>query len=97
MIRIPMQLQLVIIFFQFFFLFVFYILYNFFFLIYYVSIGIDPRFKLGYYQKQEWEQYYIDAAKKIFTDIFKNFYQDNIDDANNRENTNDESDIFNNL
>src|SRR5204863_9725935 len=34
------------------------------FLIYYVSIVIDPRFKLGYYQKQEWEQYYIDAAKK---------------------------------
>src|SRR5204863_7506354 len=64
-----------------------------FFLIYYISIVIDPRFKLGYYQKQEWEQYYIDAAKKIFTDTFKNFYQDNIDDANNRENTNDESDF----
>src|ERR1044071_2910183 len=73
MIRIPMQLQLVIIFFQFFFLFDLYILYNCFFLIYYVSIVIDPRFKLGYYQKQEWEQYYIDAAKKIFTDTFKNF------------------------
>src|SRR2546423_4855373 len=93
MIRIPMQLQLVIIFFQFFFLFDLYILYNCFFLIYYVSIVIDPRFKLGYYQKQEWEQYYIDAVKKIFTDTFKNFYQDNIDDANNRENTNDESDF----
>ena len=53
MIRIPMQLQLVIIFFQFFFLFDLYILYNCFFLIYYVSIVIDPRFKLGYYQKQE--------------------------------------------
>ena len=63
MIRIPMQLQLVIIFFQF-FLFDLYILYNCFFLIYYVSIVIDPQFKLGYYQKQEWEQYYIDAAKK---------------------------------
>src|SRR2546421_7571930 len=49
-----------------------------FFLIYYVSIVIDPQFKLGYYQKQEWEQYYIDVAKKIFTDTFKNFYQDNI-------------------
>ena len=68
-----------------------------FFLIYYVSIVIDPRFKLGYYQKQEWEQYYIDAAKKIFTDTFKNFYQDNIDDANNRENTNDESDFLFNI
>jgi len=75
-------------------LFDLYILYNCFFLIYYVSIVIDPRFKLGYYQKQEWEQYYIDAAKKIFTDTFKNFYQDNIDDANNRENTNDESDFL---
>src|SRR2546430_17046203 len=94
MIRIPMQLQLVIIFFQFFFclIYTFYIIV--FFLIYYVSIVIDPRFKLGYYQKQEWEQYYIDAAKKIFTDTFKNFYQDNIDDANNRENTNDESDFL---
>src|SRR6185437_14775702 len=68
MIRIPMQLQLVIIFFQFFFLFDLYILYNCFFLIYYVSIVIDPRLKLGYYQKQEWEQYYIDTAKRIFTD-----------------------------
>src|SRR5947208_15718580 len=68
-----------------------------FFLIYYVSIVIDPRFKLGYYQKQEWEQYYINAAKKIFTDTFKNFYQDNIDDANNRKNTNDESDFLFNI
>ena len=68
-----------------------------FFLIYYLSIVIDPRFKLGYYQKQEWEQYYINAAKKIFTDTFKNFYQDNIDDANNRENTNDESDFLFNI
>jgi len=58
--------------FSIFFLFDLYILYNCFFLIYYVSIVIDPRFKLGYYQKQEWEQYYIDAAKKIFTDTFKN-------------------------
>jgi len=90
MIRIPMQLQLVIIFFQFFFCWI-YTFYIIVFLIYYLSIVIDPRFKLGYYQKQEWEQYYIDAAKKIFTDTFKNFYQDNIDDANNRENTNDES------
>ena len=97
MICIPMQLQLVIIFFQFFFclIYTFYIIV--FFLIYYVSIVIDPRFKLGYYQKQEWEQYYIDAAKKIFTDTFKNFYQDNIDDANNRENTNDESDFLFNI
>src|SRR5256714_12589816 len=63
MIHIPIQLQLVIIFFNF-FLFDLYILYNCFFLIYYVSIVIDPQFKLGYYQKQEWEQYYIDAAKK---------------------------------
>src|SRR5436189_1926163 len=94
MIRIPMQLQLVIIFFNF-FLFDLYILYNCFFLIYYVSIVIDPRFKLGYYQKQQY--YYIDAAKKIFTDTFKNFYQDNIDDANNRENTNDESDFLFNI
>src|SRR2546423_3912677 len=63
MIRIPMQLQLVIIFFQFFCLiYTFYIIV--FFLIYYVSIVIDPQFKFGYYQKQEWEQYYIDAAKK---------------------------------
>ena len=74
-----------------------YILYNCFFLIYYVSIVIDPRFKLGYYQKQEWEQYYIDAAKKIFTDTFKNLYQDNIDDTNNRENTNNESDFLFNI
>src|SRR5436190_2404688 len=50
--------------FSIFFLFDLYILYNCFFLIYYVSIVIDPWFKLGYYQKQEWEQYYIDAAKK---------------------------------
>src|SRR5437764_138653 len=96
MIPIPMQLQLVIIFFNF-FLFDLYILYNCFFLIYYVSIVIDPQFKLGYYQKQEWEQYYIDAAKKIFTDTFKNFYQDNIDDANNRENTNDQSYFISNI
>jgi len=68
-----------------------------FFLIYYLSIVIDPRFKLCYYQKQEWEQYYINAAKKIFTDTFKNFYQDNVDDANNRENTNDESDFLFNI
>src|SRR5947207_6662762 len=93
MICIPMQL----LFFQFFFclIYTFYIIV--FFLIYYVSIVIDPQFKLGYYQKQEWEQYYIDAAKKIFTDTFKNFYQDNIDDANNRENTNDESDFLFNI
>src|SRR2546421_11639804 len=59
-----MKLQLLIIFFQFFFclIYTFYIIV--FFLIYYVSIVIDSRFKLGYYQKQEWEQYYIDAAKK---------------------------------
>src|SRR6266516_4619610 len=41
--------------------------------------------------------YYIDTAKKIFTDTFKNFYQDNIDDTNNRENTNDESDFLFNI
>src|SRR6266498_1995704 len=68
-----------------------------FFLIYYLSIVIDPRFKLCYYQKQEWEQYYINAAKKNFTDTFKSFYQDNVDDANNRENTNDESDFLFNI
>src|SRR5207248_10843002 len=92
-----MQFQLVIIFFQFFFclIYTFYIIV--FFLIYYVSIVIDSQFKLGYYQKQEWEQYYINAAKKIFTDTFKNFYQDNIDDANNRENTNDKSDFLFNI
>src|SRR5206468_11017449 len=57
-----------------------------FFLIYYLSIVIDPRFKLCYYQKQEWEQCYINAAKKIFTNTFKNWFQDSVD-ANNRENT----------
>src|SRR5436190_18046849 len=97
MIHIPMQLQLVIIFFQFYFCLIYTFYISVFFLIYYVSIVIDPQFKLGYYQKQEWEQYYIDAAKKIFTDTFKNFYQDNIDDANNRENTNDESDFLFNI
>src|SRR5947207_3803773 len=35
--------------------------------------------------------------KKIYTDTFKNFYQDNIDDANNRENTNDKSDFLFNI
>src|SRR5437764_10730622 len=93
MIPIPMQLQLVIIFFQF-FLFDLYILYNYFFLIYYVSIVIDPRFKLGYYQKQEWEQYYIDAAKKIFTDKLKNFYKNNINDVKNKEKINNKSNFL---
>src|SRR5207247_9293993 len=79
----------------------FHLIYTFFiivfFLIYYLSIVINSRFKLCYYQKQEWEQYYINAAKKIFTDTFKNFYQDNVDDANNRENTNDKSDFLFNI
>src|SRR3954471_1388557 len=93
MIHTPMQLHLVSIFFQFFL----YILYNlFFFKIYYLSIVIDSRFKLCYYQKQEWEQCYINAARKIFIDTFKNFYQDNID-ANNRENTNDKGNFFFNI
>ena len=87
-------MQLVSIFFQFFFSFDLYILYNCFF---FNLLFIDLWFKLCYYQKQEWEQYYINAAKKIFTDTFKNFYQDNVDDANNRENTNDESDFLFNI
>ena len=91
----PIQSQLVSIFFHF-FLFDLCILYNCFFLIYYLSIVIDPRFKLCYYQKQEWEQHYIDMAKKIFNDTFKNFYQDNVD-TNNRENINDEGDFFFNI
>jgi len=92
MIRMLMQSQLVRIFFV-----SFVHLYICFFLIYYSSIVIDPRFKLYYYQKQEWEQCYIDAAKKIFTDTFENFYQDNVDAANNREKANDESDFLFNI
>ncbi|CAB5124200.1 unnamed protein product [Rhizophagus irregularis] len=56
------------------------------------------RFKLSYYQKQEWEQHYIDAAKQIFTDTFKNNYQDNIDIINESENTiNNDNDFFFNI
>ncbi|CAB4397004.1 unnamed protein product [Rhizophagus irregularis] len=65
---------------------------------YAIAIIIDPQFKLSYYQKQKWEQHYIDATKQIFTDTFKNNYQDNIDIINESENTiNNDNDFFFNI
>ena len=53
-------------FFQFFFVSLIYIYFTLLFFLN-LSIVINPRFKLSYYRKQEWEQHYIEAAKKIFT------------------------------
>jgi len=85
-----MQSQLVC-FFNFFFVSLIYIYFTLLFFLN-LSIVIDPRFKLSYYRKQEWEQHYIEAAKKIFISTFKDFYQNN--NAINDIQNNDESDFF---
>lgn len=35
---------------------------------------LDPRIKLKYYENQEWEQEYINMAKKILTDKYNECY-----------------------
>ena len=35
---------------------------------------MDPRIKLKYYENQEWEQEYIDVAKKILVDKYNECY-----------------------
>ena len=38
---------------------------------------LDPRIKLKYYQTQEWEQEYIDAALEIVTNVYNINYKQN--------------------
>ena len=53
-------------------------LFNYFLFSYFFPLLIsvlDPRIKLNYYKKQEWEEKYIDAAVKIIKDTYNNDYQ----------------------
>ncbi|GBC14748.2 zinc finger BED domain-containing protein RICESLEEPER 2-like [Rhizophagus irregularis DAOM 181602=DAOM 197198] len=43
--------------------------------LYYISTILDPRCKLNYYKKNNWEQKYIDKATNIITDKYKEIYQ----------------------
>ena len=53
--------------------------------------------KLKYYQQQDWEQEYIDAARKIVTDTYNKNYKNNLPDnfVDKLEDQNDFFGIFN--
>ncbi|PKC54354.1 hypothetical protein RhiirA1_317887, partial [Rhizophagus irregularis] len=42
--------------------------------LYYILTILDPRCKLNYYKKNNWEQKYIDKATNIITDKYKEIY-----------------------
>ena len=44
------------------------------YLYYYIKV-LDPRLKLQYYIDTEWEQHYIDAAKRTITNKWTNYYK----------------------
>lgn len=51
---------------------------------------MDPRLKLQYYDDNDWEAEYILEAKKIVTDIWNNFYKNNIDISQSSDNLEDD-------
>jgi hypothetical protein len=56
---------------------------------------LDPRVKLKYYKKQEWEQEYIDAAIKIIKDVYsENYRNDNSLHIDIETQENDQNNFF---
>ncbi|CAB5327112.1 unnamed protein product [Rhizophagus irregularis] len=51
---------------------------------------MDPQLKLQYYDDNDWEAEYILEAKKIVTDIWNNFYKNNIDISQSSDNLEDD-------
>jgi len=51
---------------------------------------MDPQLKLQYYDDNNWEVEYILEAKKIVTDIWNNFYKNNIDISQSSDNLEDD-------
>ena len=51
---------------------------------------MDPQLKLQYYDDNNWEVEYILKAKKIVTDIWNNFYKNNIDISQSSDNLEDD-------
>ncbi|CAB4383547.1 unnamed protein product [Rhizophagus irregularis] len=58
--------------------------------IYIIATAMDPRLKLQYYDDNDWEAEYILEAKKIVTDIWNNFYKNNIDISQSSDNLEDD-------
>lgn len=46
------------------------------YLYYYIKV-LDPRLKLQYYADNNWEEYYINDAKRIIIDAWTNYYKNN--------------------
>ncbi|EXX62125.1 hypothetical protein RirG_164700 [Rhizophagus irregularis DAOM 197198w] len=65
--------------------------------VYPIATIFDPRVKLKYYQQQDWEQEYIDAAQKIVTDTYNKNYKNNLcpNFVDESEDQNDFFGIFN--
>ncbi|CAB4414418.1 unnamed protein product [Rhizophagus irregularis] len=65
--------------------------------VYPIATILDPRVKLKYYQQQDWEQEYIDAARKIVTDTYNKNYKNNLcpNFVDESEDQNDFFSIFN--
>ncbi len=51
---------------------------------------MDPRLKLQYYEDNDWEDEYILEAKLIVTEIWNNFYKNNIDASQSSDNIDDD-------
>ncbi|CAB4403415.1 unnamed protein product [Rhizophagus irregularis] len=63
--------------------------------LYTIATILDPRLKLNYYKKQQWEQKFIDSAKLIFINTFKSDYASKTNIINdNCENNNNENDFL---
>ena len=54
---------------------------------------LDPRLKLNYYKKYEWEEEFINQAKNIFIDVYKKDYSSTTTINDNEEVIN-EDDFF---
>ena len=58
-------------------------------------IVLDPRLKLNYFKKQQWEQKFIDQAKTIFINTYNHDYANKTNIiSNNYENNNNDNDFL---
>ena len=56
---------------------------------------MDPRLKLNYYEENEWEQTYIDAAKETAFEVWEAVYK--VDDSVNEQHDEIEDELFSHI
>ena len=56
---------------------------------------MDPRLKLNYYEENDWEQTYIDAAKETVFEVWETIYK--VDDSMNEQHDEIEDELFSHI